>query len=232
MNDDSGFSHSILSGFSVIPSMQKTWQKVLCEGRRIERPKGYELLSSGKIWDTLYYLEEGEVHLVRTLADGRERLLWMSTPPSFIGEGPFFDQLPASSSFIVTKPSVLYAFSPAWIFNTLLPKYPELTFTLLQSMAHKLRVVHNQSVYLSMEDLPSRICKFLYSKLNTDKINSTHAVISGLSQQELANLFGVHRVTLNKSLRALVKQGVLGSYSKKEICILDMVEFMRLVDAN
>ena len=174
------------------------------------------------------YLEAGEVYLVRILADGRERLLWISTPPCFIGEGPFFDQLPAASSFIVTKQSVLYAFSPTWIFNTLLPKYPELTFTLLQSMAHKLRVLNNQSVCFSMEELPSRIYKFLFSRLGTEKINTLNSINLGLSQQEIANLLGVHRVTLNKALRTLVRQGILGLYSKKETYIIDIAAFMDL----
>ncbi|MFQ9867016.1 MAG: helix-turn-helix domain-containing protein [Bilophila wadsworthia] len=34
----------------------------------------------------------------------------------------------------------------------------------------------------------------------------------GLNQQELANLLGVHRVTLNKALRELEREAVLGPY--------------------
>ena len=222
--------HLQITSFSDIPEMNRTWQKILPQGNRIERPKGYELLSAGNKWETLYYLESGEMHLMRTLPDGRERLLWVCTPPSFIGEGPFFDEIPTASYFIVSKPSVLYGFSHNWVLNTLLPKYPELTLTLLQSMASKLRVLHNQSICLTMEELPSRICKYLYVKLNHKMQNNKNFVTTGLNQQELANLLGVHRVTLNKVLRTLEKQGILGPYSKHETYILDMDAFLALIE--
>jgi len=230
MGDELTFlQNAKVAEFSKIPNMARTWQGVLSQGSRIERAKGCELLGCGRIWNVLYYLEVGEVHLTRTLPDGRERLLWISTPPCIIGEGPFFDQLPASSSFIVKKPSVFYAFSHDWVMNTLLPKYPELTLTLLQGMSSKLRMINNQSVCLSMEDISMRICKFLYSKLKIDKTSAIHSIEPGLSQQELANLLGVHRVTLNKTLRALEKQGILSRYQKKEIYILNIKIFLDLV---
>jgi len=57
-------------------------------------------------------------------------------------------------------------------------------------------------------------------------------VSPGLNQQDLANLLGVHRVTLNKSLRELEKSGVLGPYSRDEVYILDRKRFNELVRQN
>ena len=50
----------------------------------------------------------------------------------------------------------------------------------------------------------------------------------GLNQQELANLLGVHRVTLNKALRELEREAVLGPYSRDEVYIVDMERFHEL----
>lgn len=54
-------------------------------------------------------------------------------------------------------------------------------------------------------------------------------VSPGLNQQELANLLGVHRVTLNKALRELEREAVLGPYSRDEVYIVDMERFSRTV---
>lgn len=212
--------------FTTIPILDEPWHDVLQYGNRIERPKGHELLPGGKCWKTLYYLAKGEVQLIRLLPDGRERLLWVGIAPNIVGECPFFDQMPASSSLIVSKPSVLYAFSETWVHNTLLVKYPKLALSLLRSMANKLRVMHNQTVCVSMDSLPSRICKFLYQRLIPNLGKQQNYVEPGLTQQELASLLSTHRVTLNKALRELENEGILSPYSRKEVYILDMDRFL------
>ena len=44
----------------------------------------------------------------------------------------------------------------------------------------------------------------------------------------VANLLGVHRVTLNKALRELEREAVLGPYSRDEVYIVDMERFHEL----
>ena len=83
-------------------------------------------------------------------------------------------------------------------------------------------MLSNQSVELSLKELPARICRFLYMRIPTDTSGQTDRWVQpALNQQELASLLGVHRVTLNKALRELEKEGILGPYSKNEVCILD-----------
>ena len=109
----------------------------------------------------LYFLYQGEVRLMRTTLDGREKILMCMTAGGVTGETPFFDEVPAHSSIVAATDCVVYAFSQDCVRHEIIPHYPELTLALLQSLASKVRVLCNQSVSLSLEELPSRICRFL-----------------------------------------------------------------------
>ncbi len=100
---------------------------------------------------------------------------------------------------------------------------------LFRSLASKVRVLCNQSVSLSLDNLCSRICKYLHLRRQGEGGKFLSCVNPGLNQQDLANLLGVHRVTLNKALRKLEKARILGPYSRDEVYLLDMEFFEKLV---
>lgn len=210
--------------FTHIPPEADVWRRVLHLGSRLHFPKGAEIIHGGQLGEYCYYIEEGEVRLMRTTLDGREKILMSMHKGSIAGETPFFDDLPACSSMVAATDCIVYAFSRDFVVHEILPRHPDLTWALLHSLASKVRVLCNQSVSLSLEELPVRICRFLHLRMREGE--GRHPRVSpGLNQQELANLLGVHRVTLNKALRELEKEAVLGPYSRDEVYILDMERF-------
>lgn len=220
-------NESKLLEFTHIPPEAGVWRKVLHLGSRLLFPKGAEIMHGGQIGAYLYFVDRGEVRLMRTTLDGREKILMSMREGSVTGETPFFDDVPACSSIVAATDCVVYAFSRDCVLHDILPHHPDLTWALLHSLASKVRVLCNQSVSLSLADLPARICRFLHLRLKEGE--SGHPSVSpGLNQQELANLLGVHRVTLNKALRELEKESILGPYSKEEVYIVDMERFRRL----
>lgn len=219
--------------FSNIPAEAEAWRKVLHLGNRLKFPKGTELaLSGGREGHPagcLYFLERGEVRLIRATLDGREKILITMRAGSIVGETPFFDEVPPRSTTVAVTDCVVYAFTRDCVLRRIIPCYPDLTLALLKSFAAKVRALCNQSVSLSLEDLPARICRFLRLRaLKNAEGGLSPRVVPGLNQQDLANLLGVHRVTLNKSLRELEKEGVLGPYARDEVYILDMERFLEL----
>ena len=70
---------------------------------------------------------------------------------------------------------------------------------------------------------------YLYQKMYSSDDKKQFYSIPGLTQQDLANHLSVHRVTLNKTLRLLEQQGIIGPYNKKITYILDIDTFMRLI---
>ncbi|HCU67665.1 MAG TPA: Crp/Fnr family transcriptional regulator [Desulfomicrobium sp.] len=219
--------------FSRIPSVAECWRRVLSQGRRMKFAKGTHISSYGADAGTLYYLERGEIWLTRSTMDGREKIIWAIGPDSLFGETPFFDELPARSAMVAAVDCTVYAFARQCVLSQILPAHPDLMLALFKSLALKVRVLSNQAVSLSLDDLPSRICKYLHLRQKDDISEKAPLVVSpGLNQQDLANLLGVHRVTLNKSLRELEKSGVLGPYSRDEVYILDRKRFNELVRQN
>lgn len=207
------------------------WEKYFQFGTKIKKPKGYELLKSGGIWDKLYVLIEGEAKLIRISSDGKEKILWNGIAPCLLGEGPFFDEIPTLSSFILTQESILYSFNHDIVHNVLLED-KAIALSIIKNLSLKARVVNNHSCCLSFTELSSRICYFLYQTLQADKNNKQFYAIPEFTQQELANHLGVHRVTINKTLRELEQQGIIGPYNKKITYILDMDNFTKLLDKN
>ena len=147
--------------FTHIPPEAGVWRQVLHLGNRLIFHKGSEIMHGGQEGAYLYFLYQGEVRLMRTTLDGREKILMCMTAGGVTGETPFFDEVPAHSSIVAATDCVVYAFSQDCVRHETIPHYPELTLALLQSLASKVRVLCNQSVSLSLEELPSRICRFL-----------------------------------------------------------------------
>lgn len=204
------------------------WDKYLHLATKLKRPKGYELYKSGELWNKLYLCLQGEAKLVRVSHEGKEKILWQGVAPCLLGEGPFFDGLPTLSNFIITKPSVLYAFSADTVYSVLL-KDPDIVTSIIRHLSRKIRLVHNQNCCLSFSELSSRICMYLHQKMSTSDDKKQFYSIPGLTQQDLANHLSVHRVTLNKTLRLLEQQGIIGPYNKKITYILDIDAFMELI---
>ncbi len=141
------------------------WNKYLHLATKLKRPKGYELYKSGELWNKLYLCLQGEAKLVRVSHEGKEKILWQGVAPCLLGEGPFFDGLPTLSNFIITKPSVLYAFSADTVYSVLL-KDPDIVTSIIRHLSRKIRLVHNQNCCLSFSELSSRICMYLHQKMS------------------------------------------------------------------
>ena len=191
--------------FTHIPPEAGVWRQVLDLGTRLRFRKGEEIMHGGEKGEYLYYVHQGEARLMRTTLDGREKILMSMRSGTVTGETPFFDEVPARSSIVAGTDCVVYAFSRDCVLHEILPNYPALTLALLHSLASKVRVLCNQSVSLSLEELPPRICRFLHLRMRD-----------------------VHRVTLNKALRELEREAVLGPYSRDEVYIVDMERFHEL----
>lgn len=216
--------------FSQISQNMQEWDKYLPLAAKLNRSKGQELFKSGEIWNKLYLCQQGAAKLCRLSQDGKEKILWQGVAPCLLGEGPFFDGLPTLSSFIITKPSILYSFSAETVYSVLL-KDPAIVTSIIRNLSHKIRLVNNQNCCLSFTELSSRICMYLYQNMYSSEDKKQFYSVPELTQQDLANHLSVHRVTLNKNLRILEQRGIIGPYNKKITYILDIDAFMKLIQS-
>lgn len=124
----------------------------------------------------------------------------------------------------------VYTFTRECFSKEIVVKYPELLENLIQSMAYKIFLGLNRGGDLS--SLPSRICKVLNYVIQRETevgIASKKVRSKGINQQELADILGVHRVTLNNAISQLKREGILEHMSKRSLVISDIERFRAYV---
>ncbi len=209
-----------------IANLEEHWGKILHEGTKLETPKGTILNSNEK---KLYYLQTGSISLIHYYLDGKERLIGKTESPALVGEERLFLEETSLPGIIITEsPCTIYAFSESYVYNKIVPHNPEVMLTITQSLAMKMMKLTKQRVFLNSDNLAALICRFFERQLIiTDKQIYAQP---NLTQNELANFFNVHRVSLNKSLRKLEEQGIIGPYKKNIVHILDSEKFYKIIE--
>jgi CRP-like cAMP-binding protein len=207
--------------FRDIKDMNSSWRSVLSLAKHHKWVKG-EFAQLGR---DLLFLERGSVRLAHQSLEGTEKVLWYIREGCIFGEAAFFDPAPDENYCICMSACSVYAFSPASVKQISLER-PELLLNLFQSMGRKLKILSCQASSLCLDSVLVRICKFLSQRIAQDS-NPLIASI-GMSQQEMASLLGVHRISLYRVLRQQEELGLFGPVRGDTITILQPDEFYAL----
>ncbi len=184
--------------------------------------KGEVLFQEGEPGDHLFLILEGKVKLGHASLDGRESLIAVLGPGEMFGELSLFDPgLRTSSATALTEARVLR------LDNTQLMPWlagrPEVAATLLQALARRLRRTNETMADLVFSDVPGRVAKALMElgeKFGT-LIPSGLLVTHDMTQEELAQLVGASRETVNKALADFAQRGWI-TLESRQVLILDV----------
>ena len=178
------------------------------EAVHVER--GEEVFAEGEPGDRVYVVRTGKIKLVRRWPDGRENLLAVMGPGEMFGELSLFDPGPRTSSARAVSEADLIALQHddmmAW-----LTRRPEVAKHLLQALAQRLRRTNVALADLLFTDVPGRVAKALLalSRRFGRPIADGLLVAHDLTQEELAQLVGASRETVNKALADFASRGWL-----------------------
>ena len=170
--------------------------------------KGKHLFQEGEPGDRLYIVLEGKIKLTHASGDGRESLLMVLGPGDMFGELSLFDPGPRTATAVAVTDSEVLGLG-----NTDLRPWlngrPEVAQALLQALAHRLRRTNEIMSDLVFADVPGRVAKALIEL--GEKFGSRSAtglvVNHDLTQEELAQLVGASRETVNKALADFASRG-------------------------
>ncbi len=184
--------------------------------------KGEVLFQEGEPGDHLFLILEGKVKLGHASLDGRESLIAVLGPGEMFGELSLFDPgLRTSSATALTEARVLR------LDNTQLMPWlagrPEVAAALLQALARRLRRTNETMGDLVFSDVPGRVAKALMElgeKFGT-LIPSGLLVTHDMTQEELAQLVGASRETVNKALADFAQRGWI-TLESRQVVILDV----------
>ena len=169
----------------------------------VDLSRGATLFHEGDPGDQLYFIVSGKIKLGRTASDGRENLVAVMGPGEIFGEMALFDPSPRSTSATAVSETRLAGLKHENL-RKVIQHSPEVSAQLLQALARRLRRTN--------ENLADR-----FGRPATDGILVAHE----LTQEELAQLVGASRETVNKALAEFVQRGWI-RLEARAVVILDL----------
>lgn len=185
-------------------------------------PKGDALFSEGEPGDRMFIVVDGKVKLGQTSKDGRESLLGVLGPGEMFGELSLFDPGLRTSTATALTDVVVVSLGHDQLMPWLTGR-PELAAALLQALARRLRRTNEAMGDLVFSDVPGRVAKALmdlgekFGEITPDGLLVSH----DMTQEELAQLVGASRETVNKALADFAQRGWIRLESR-QVLILDV----------
>ena len=175
---------------------------------RREVMRGDIIFNEGEDGAALYVIVKGKIKLARTARDGRENLLSLLGVGDMLGELSVFDPGPRMSRARVVEDTIVYELSKqdldAWLSDHL-----EMSTHMLRTLAQRVRRATNNLADLVFSDVPGRVAKAIldlghrFGRMERGHVTVRH----GLTQEELAQLVGASRETVNKALADFASRG-------------------------
>jgi CRP/FNR family transcriptional regulator, cyclic AMP receptor protein len=189
--------------------------------------KGQVLFREGDRGDRLYVVGDGKIKLGQSSNDGRENLLAVLGPGEMFGELSLFDPGPRTATATAVTEVALLALGHADLVPWLTGR-PEVSLSLLQQVAQRLRRTNEVVGDLVFSDVPGRVAKALLDlskRFGLQSENGVH-VTHDLTQEELAQLVGASRETVNKALADFATRGWL-RLEARAVVLLDVERLQR-----
>ncbi|MGJ9423117.1 Crp/Fnr family transcriptional regulator [Aeromicrobium sp. CF3.5] len=189
--------------------------------------RGEILFNEGDDGNQLYVVIEGKIKLGRTSPDGRENLLAILGPGQMFGELSFFDPGPRSATATAVTDVEMKSLGHEALIPVL-EAHPVVAQALLNQLAGRLRRTNEVVGDLVFSDVPGRVAKALldlasrFGRRADDGIHVNH----DLTQEELAQLVGASRETVNKALADFASRGWL-RLEPRSVVILDLERLQR-----
>ncbi|MFZ0158351.1 MAG: Crp/Fnr family transcriptional regulator [Kineosporiaceae bacterium] len=194
---------------------------------RREVARGEVLFTEGDPGDRLYIIVEGKIKLGRASGDGRENLLAILGPGEMFGELSLFDPGPRNATATAVADTALLGVGSDDL-ATWLNGRPDVARQLLRSLARRLRRTNEALADLVFSDVPGRVAKALldlserFGTPTEEGLRVTH----DLTQEELAQLVGASRETVNKALADFAARNWL-RLDQRAVLLLDIDRLRR-----
>ena len=193
----------------------------------IDVSRGAIIFHEGEPGDSLYIVISGKVKLGQRSSDGRENLVAVMGPADQFGELSLFDPGPRTATAVAVTDAQL-AVLPKEALHQWIAERPRLALQMLRAVARRLRRTNTMLADLIFVDVPGRVAKQLlqlaqrFGSVEGGHLRVTH----DLTQEELAQLVGASRETVNKALADFAQRGWL-RLEGKSVVILDRERLSR-----
>ncbi|MBM6692632.1 Crp/Fnr family transcriptional regulator [Bifidobacterium pullorum] len=173
--------------------------------------KGEHIFTQGDTDHRMGLLEKGRVKLTRESNDGRVQLLSIHARGEVLGEIPVFD--PTGGPRTASAVAMVNGTRVVWLEHDALfawlDRYPRVAVDMLQVLANRMRSNNERITDLVFMDVPARLAKTLLDLASRfgEPVEAGLKVPHDLTQEELAQLVGSSRETVNKALMDFSNRG-------------------------
>jgi CRP/FNR family transcriptional regulator, cyclic AMP receptor protein len=200
---------------------------LLSSMEEVQLPRGAALFQEGDPGDRLYVITSGKIKLGLSSPDGRENLLAVLGPGEMFGELSLFDPGPRTATATAVSDAQLVGLGNADL-QSWLSGRPDVARYLLRALAQRLRRTNESLADLVFSDVPGRVAKALLdlSRRFGRQTDQGVLVAHELTQEELAQLVGASRETVNKALADFATRGWL-RLEARAVVLLDVERLSR-----
>ncbi len=214
-------THEVLRRAPLLAALDETsTQALMARMRPVSLGRGDRVFTEGDRGDALYVIEHGKIKLGRRAPDGRENLLAVLGPGEMFGELSLFDPGPRVATATAVSATQLQSLTRD-DFVPLLDQ-PKVALCLLAALGRRLRRTNESLADLVFSDVPGRVAKALIDLAQRFGRPMDHGIVVAhdLTQEELAQLVGASRETVNKALADFSARGWL-RLEARAVTILD-----------
>jgi len=172
-------------------------------GRRQRLEAKDSAITRGDPGRNIYFLLDGGVKVSTLSRDGKEIIFDVLVSGDFFGEMSLFDDKPRTGTVTALVPTTVFALGKAE-FLTLIEKHPPVSLRLIRTLVRRLRLMDafiEDVLFLDAEERLARRVLALSRLFGRHGDNGEIRIELKVSQQELANLVGVTRESVNKQFR-------------------------------
>jgi CRP-like cAMP-binding protein len=201
----------LLSSVSIFSSLDEKELDVLLEATTMKQLAPKEVLfRKGDPGNQLYGILSGSLKVMATGSDGKDVMFTLMGPGEVIGEIPLLDNGERSASAVAVERTELLTLHRRELIP-FLESHPRAAIGLASVLASRVRRLSERTEDRQTMPLPGRIAKRLIS---ISEQYGKHPIVGGpvevrLPQQDLADLVGTSRESVNKQLRSWEEQGIV-----------------------
>jgi CRP/FNR family transcriptional regulator, cyclic AMP receptor protein len=179
--------------------------------------------------DAVFFIRNGVVKTFRVDENGNEQVLNLLQPGEMFPHVGFFDDGPYPSTAEAIQETQLLVIRLD-DFNELLMEYPRIAIKVMKIMGHKITQLAKRIQEFISEDVQHRIIHTLLRMAAKNISDDGSATIEmPITNQDLANMVGTSRETINRIFNQLKKEGIIEA-NRKRIYIPNVDELRAYVE--
>lgn len=195
--------------------------RFLCIFHRINIQANPVLFSEGSSPDRLFALRSGLVKVVKSLENGKERILRIVFPGAIFGLEAL-SGIPHSASAVAFQDAEVCAVTREEFFS-FLQGNPDISLAAVRFLAGEVAQLSTQISAMSFKDARRKVATLLRSLVSPEQVQANDSVSLKLpfSTQEIGEILELAPETVSRTWTALVSDGILEKHGRR-IVIQDL----------